>query len=704
MATSSPIPTRGWLLAINPKMTRRRSIALVVSEPDRQPSAAIAIARAATDAAARHAADAAGWTTAVEAWDAVMDDLEVTGDSVSYAINLDYVARTRLFRAWAGGPSSDLDVAARLWRRAVAVETLKSGDRGPIVNNLGVVLRELWERDHDPAVLDEAITVAEQAVAASAPSTAKGVGVCVQLARSLRERFAYSRCRRDIDAAVEALANALYGVKDMTADDLASWHEQLGNALDDRYWLLAEPADLEAAVVHLREAAELDGGDMTDVRRRQTNLGTVLLVRFELYGASADVDEATELLESAFVSAGGPDGASGQLLVGLGNAWRLRSIRDGSVSDVDRAIELLNSVRSDDRPGLRMEVLLNYLAAGYLQRYDLTGRLADLDAAIDLLEESVAVTLPGDGHLGVRLSNLGGALRTRQLRRRRGRRDLDRAVAVFERALEASGEHAPESAAARGNLGNALKQRYDLTNDVVDLDRAVAEFETALKRISERSPDRPRYLNSLAAALSTRASRPDGALADLTRAVALSGEAVRLSEASPSQRSTCLVNFAHALSERYTRLHDPADLSGARDAYRAAIRAGLLTRAADALGAALNWSQWARHRGDWHDVAEAYENGEQASRRLVATQLRRADKEAWIRDAEGLTINGAYALVATSEFTKAVTALERGRALLLSEALEREDVDLSMLEASHPTLVERFRATAWRLRQLERVE
>jgi tetratricopeptide (TPR) repeat protein len=633
-----------------------------------------------------------------------MEELEAGGDSVAYAINLDYAARARLFGVWAGGPPTDLDVAAGLWRRAVTVEGLEPGDRGPIVNNLGVALRELWARDRDPAILDEAIAVGEEAVDASAPFSAKAVGVRVQLARSLRERFALARHRRDIDAAVEGLSEAPRGVDDLTEDGLASWHEELGNALDDRYWLLADPADLAAGEAHLRAAAERDGGDATDVRRRQTNLATVLLVRFELSGARTAVDEATELLESAFASAGGLSGASGELLAGLGNAWRLRSVRDGSVSEADRAIELLESARGDERPGLRPEVLLNYLAAAYLQRYDVTGRLADLDSAINLLEESVAVTVAGDAHLGVRLSNLGGALRARQLRRRGGRRDLDRAVAVFEQALEASGESAPESVAVHANLGNALKQRYDLAGDVGDLDRAVCEIELALGRTAEPSPDRARCLNSLAAAVSARASRPAGALADLTCAVALSGEAVRLSEDLPSQQSGYLVNHANALSERFTRLHDPSDLAAARAAHRSAIRVGLVTRAADALGAAHNWAEWAGDRGDWHDVAEAYEGGEKASRQLIATQLRRADKESWIRDAEGLALSGSHALVATAQLTAAVTALERGRALLLSEALEREYADLTVLEESHPGLVERFRTAAWRLRQLESVE
>jgi tetratricopeptide (TPR) repeat protein len=269
--------------------------------------------------------------------------------------------------------------------------------------------------------------------------------------------------------------------------------------------------------------------------------------------------------------------------------------------------------------------------------------------------------------------------------------------------LKASGEQAPESAVIRANLGNALKQRYDLTNEVGDLDCAIAELEAALSRIPEHSPDIPRYLNSLAAALYTRASRPGAALADLSRAVELSEDAVRLSETSPPQQSTYLVNLANALSERYTRLRDPVDLSAARDANRAAIRTGLLARPADALGAAYNWSEWARDGGDWDDVAEAYENGEQAVRQLVATQLRRADKEAWIKAAEGLAVNAAYALVAASQSTRAVTALERARSLLLSEALERVAVDLSMLEASYPSLAERFRAAVRRLHQLERL-
>jgi hypothetical protein len=56
---------------------------------------------------------------------------------------------------------------------------------------------------------------------------------------------------------------------------------------------------------------------------------------------------------------------------------------------------------------------------------------------------------------------------------------------------------------------------------------------------------------------------------------------------------------------------------------------------------------------------------------LVGGQDRRADKESWLADAQELAAAGACAGARAGEGRRAVVVLERGRAVLLADALQR---------------------------------
>ena len=632
---------------------------------------------------AAFAAEAAGdLDAAVAAWDAVRAALSDAVPAESRAQILDAAARVRLRRAWAGGPPEDLDAAVALWRRAAELLPVDAGSRGALLNNLGVALRELSERERRPELLDEAIGVALDASAASTADAPAGATARLQLGKALRERFRRRRSREDLDAAITALAQAGMAIGEA---ELAGCHEELGNALYDRYMLAGAASDQDDAVVHLARAAELIPDDDIDAPGYWSNLASALLGRYEVGDRRADLDEAIGLLEHALETSG--DGSS-ELLTNLGNASRMRAVADASLDDMDRAIELLRraAALADDK--------LSNLAAGLLERFDLTGRIGDVDEAIRVLAAALDATPAADPALPSRLNNLGIALRTRQLRRAGGREDVDRAIAAFERALELTGVDEPDAAALHANLGNALHQRHDLTGGLRDLDRSVRELETALQATPRDSADRASTLNNLGATLSARADAA-GSAEDVARAVALTREAVRLCPQASARRATYLVNLANALAQRGD---DPA---AARDAYREAVRVGLLASPAEALAAAQNWSGSARDRRAWDEVAEACEAGQQAARTLFGTQLLRADKESWLRDAHGLTSDGAYALIARSRLPQAATVLERGRALLLSERLALDAADLGRLASRAPPLAARFRAAAAEVRRLE---
>jgi hypothetical protein len=59
------------------------------------------------------------------------------------------------------------------------------------------------------------------------------------------------------------------------------------------------------------------------------------------------------------------------------------------------------------------------------------------------------------------------------------RKDLDRAVAIMERAIESTPDGHPDLATHLNNLGNALKSRFEHTGSIEDLNRAITKKEQA---------------------------------------------------------------------------------------------------------------------------------------------------------------------------------------------------------------------------------
>ena len=125
-------------------------------------------------------------------------------------------------------------------------------------------------------------------------------------------------------------------------------------------------------------------------------------------------------------------------------------------------------------------------------RFERTGDLADLDAAIDLLRQAVAAS-PADHPDRARyLSNLGVALRAR-FERTGDRADLDAAVDAGRQAVAASPADHPDRALYLSNLGAALQIRFERTGDRADLDAAIDAGRQAVAASPGRPP-RPRHV------------------------------------------------------------------------------------------------------------------------------------------------------------------------------------------------------------------
>ncbi|MEU8183562.1 hypothetical protein AB0B85_17045 [Micromonospora sp. NPDC049044] len=119
-----------------------------------------------------------------------------------------------------------------------------------------------------------------------------------------------------------------------------------------------------------------------------------------------------------------------------------------------------------------------------------------------------------------------------------------------------------------------------------------------------------------------------------------------------------------------------------------------------AFDTALAWADWSWRRRRMDDAGDACLLALRALNRLARAQLSRAHSELILRRrSQSLVGRAGYALARRDRLTEAVVALESGRAVLLSTALERDLVGLS--GPRHAPVRDRYRRAVQRLHELE---
>lgn len=167
------------------------------------------------------------------------------------------------------------------------------------------------------------------------------------------------------------------------------------------------------------------------------------------------------------------------------------------------------------------------------------------------------------------------------------------------------------------------------------------------------------------------------------------------------QRARRLGNLARGYALRYDRHGRRRNLVRARKLYRDSCAAGLVSDPESALAAGSEWGRWAIGRVAYPEASGAYDLAADALDQLFRAQLLRPNKEAWLREAGGAAIAGSFAHARADDCAGAVRAIERGRALLLSEALDRDRAELTRLGTlGRGDLAARYSEVAQRLKRL----
>jgi CHAT domain-containing protein len=607
-----------------------------------------------------------------------------------------------LRRYWVAEDPEDLEAAVTAFETAAARVAPASGGRSTVLNNLGLALSNRYEAFGDLDDLRRAVASLERAVALTSPDDQDRPGCLSNLGNALLSRYQHDGNVGDLNRALAALSEAAETAPD-DSPDRAALLSNLGGAWYARYSYAGDPDDLERAVATFDALVATTPIDALERPRYLANLGVALTERHARLGHTADLERAISLYDEAARHALPNARGHAAELSNLGTGLAERYARTGIGPDLDRAIATLAGAVKRTAAGSPDQLgRLANLGIVLRDRYLRTGDLQDLDQAIDAHRQAVDQTPPGSPDLPIYLDSLGASLRIRA-GRSGDRADLDHAVRAHEQAVASTSDGAPGLPTYLNNLGGALRARHGQTGDQADLDRAISSYLRARDLLPSDSPDRASVLGNLGNGLLDRHAA-SGERDDLEQAILALEDAAERTEPGAPDLPGRLNNLANALRERHALTGDQADLDRAINAYRDSCLSARAAGSQDGLLAASNWGGWASRRGAWLEAVEAYQFGLEAMDRLFRAQLLRRHKETWLLAARGLPARAAYALAASGDPATAALTLERGRALLLSDVLERGRADLQNLSAAHHGLVERYRQAADQVNRLDQAE
>ncbi|MGW2822949.1 hypothetical protein ACWC24_18445 [Streptomyces sp. NPDC001443] len=353
-----------------------------------------------------------------------------------------------------------------------------------------------------------------------------------------------------------------------------------------------------------------------DHARASRGLAAALLALDQMASDDAGAREAVDHAAAAVAGATEPEHLTGALPT-LAEATHHMAVTSGDPALLDAAVDHYRQALTRPRAQRgRVAVLLN-IAELLLNRagYREATRIADLNAAIAALSESLALMSPGhprrrraatmlmgsyawlstgeetdqvldeslaageslatwvcedtsDGLAWACLLGLTTGYRTRY-DRHRDASDLSRAVEWAERAYETIPGYVQGDPAFLSTFGVTLRMRYNVTGSAEDLTKSVDYGARGLVVATPGDPALPEQMAQQSANLRER-FHAFGDPEDIERAVDLARKA---HEQMPEPSAVVLTHLGAALSERYQAYGDDADLNDSIEAYRDGHRA-----------------------------------------------------------------------------------------------------------------------------------
>lgn len=292
-------------------------------------------------------------------------------------------------------------------------------------------------------------------------------------------------------------------------------------------------------------------------------------LRYERYGRTRDAKE----LQEAFVKAEHalsctPEdhpyraGRLNFLSLLLSARYELR----GQIKDLDEAIQMSEQAVAlgfQDGSDPDLGAYLNNLGTNLESRLERTGQIKDLEAAAERLEQAVSAVPPTHPELPMYLCNLGNILQKLFMWKRQDRLELlEEAIQKTRQAVEMTPCDHPHRGAMLNNLGSKFQDLFDRTGRLEDLKDAIYWSTQAIAATPQGHPDLPSWLHNLGNKLNSRFERT-GMIGDLLEAIDKSDQAVATAADDNPHRHLYLSSLGNKLENLFEWRGQTTDLDRA---------------------------------------------------------------------------------------------------------------------------------------------
>ncbi|MFF1608806.1 hypothetical protein ACFVYA_13595 [Amycolatopsis sp. NPDC058278] len=540
--------------------------------------------------------------------------------------------------------------------------------------NLADKLNTRWKFHRDISDLHEAVAVLHAAITPSSLLSAAGPYLVMNLVQVRITRYAELGDPADLERAIAELDQLAEVPTSRGQRDW--WHGARAHLELMRYAREGRSAQLAAAISHARRSLAGTPPGSEEYLARSGYLASGLHWRYLVTGRKRDLDAAVAALRGRRDDqATNPDRLAAFL--------QERHERYGDPADGRAALHWAEVAAGNGELTLPSSAPLHGLALVLHGRFEIAGRLADLDEAVQRYRDALAELHPNAPVRPVVLSNLGITLQQRYIY---GGDDEDLVDAILnhEEALAAAPARAPDRAGLLHSLAAAVQVRAEQNGSAADAERTVQLDEQALAALPADSPERAEFLTNLAASRSLRARRTcrrdhaDQAVAAFRAALA------RLPAGRPL-RSHVLHGYARALAARYDQFGLPGDRQRAAITHRRAVTAASANPVL-LIDAASDWAEWSSSQRRWSDAADGWLAAGAARWQLFGVQADPARGASWLNRAEEAASAGSLALVRCDRLREAVVMLDSGRALRLNQAIDHRLTIERLRQSGHPEL------------------
>jgi tetratricopeptide (TPR) repeat protein len=266
--------------------------------------------------------------------------------------------------------------------------------------------------------------------------------------------------------------------------------------------------------------------------------------------------------------------------------------------------------------------------------------------------------------------------------------DLELAIQQLEEALEATPKNHPERARRLQDLGAGYRDRYRRTGAETDLELAIQQFKEALEATPKNHPARAGRLQYLGLGYGDRYRRT-GAETDLELAIQRFKEALEATPKNHPARAGRLQHLGTGYSDRYRRTGAETDLELAIQQFEEALR-HLPSPILDRLRPSTNLLTLHIKAKNWLLAYEAASTSVSLIALLTPRSLEVSDKQHLLSQVSGLGSDAAaIALMAGKAPYEAMRLLELGRGIIIG-SLNEMRADISDLLQKHPQLAEEY--------------